>query len=387
MIRTRKCRENPKITTDFDDVASPKRKDMKTCNVKIEMVFDKKTDSVYKKTTRNKRETRTVEVTSPNIKDFFKLQEPDLTKLSDNAYESENFSTPQKISLQTTNAKHNTVEKRISPAKKYHSPSKPLTPHRIVCISPEKNGTEILEQTVNVNDHKRNSRNKKRLDMTSRENSSDELSSVAATTLEDKKKVLNSSANPSARQNTRNNKAKQDNATKKLTDFFPIRRSVRKTNKEVQQELMRSYEKAIIEQSEDGLEVKTFENKGRGIVASRTFRKNEFVLEYVGELISIAEANKRETQYAKDENTGCYMYYFKYSEQQFCIDATEETGRLGRLVNHSRNGNLVTKTVAVKGQPHLILVAKNDINPGVELTYDYGDRSKESLTHHPWLAY
>lgn len=75
-----------------------------------------------------------------------------------------------------------------------------------------------------------------------------------------KEKVLNSTANPTARQNTKNNK--KDNKirhdasnNKKLTDFFPIRRSVRKTNKEVQQELLRSYEKAIIEKREEGLEV------------------------------------------------------------------------------------------------------------------------------------
>lgn len=177
-----------------------------------------------------------------------------------------------------------------------------------------------------------------RLDMTYRENSSDEISVVLASQQDGKKTVLNSSANPSARQNTKNNKKtdKQDNANKKLTDFFPIRRSVRKTNKEVQQELLRSYEKAIIEQSEDGLEVyqqfnkitfqdvnfnflkvKHFENKGRGVVALKSFRKNEFVLEYIGELISMGEANKRELKYAKDENTGCYMYYFKHSGQQF----------------------------------------------------------------------
>lgn len=64
-------------------------------------------------------------------------------------------------------------------------------------------------------------------------------------------------------------------------------------------------------------QIKTFENKGRGVVALRPFRKNEFVLEYIGELISMGEANKREVRYAKDDNTGCYMYYFKYSEQQF----------------------------------------------------------------------
>jgi histone-lysine N-methyltransferase SETD8 len=69
------------------------------------------------------------------------------------------------------------------------------------------------------------------------------------------------------------------------------------------------------------------------------------------------------------------------------IDATKETGRLGRLVNHSRlSPNLRTKTVMLKGKPRLILVAKRDVESGEELLYDYGDRSKESLTAHPWLA-
>lgn len=68
------------------------------------------------------------------------------------------------------------------------------------------------------------------------------------------------------------------------------------------------------------------------------------------------------------------------------IDATEETGYLGRLVNHSRNGNLVTKAVEVDGEPHLILLAKRDLEAGTEVLYDYGDRSKEALEHHPWLA-
>lgn len=69
----------------------------------------------------------------------------------------------------------------------------------------------------------------------------------------------------------------------------------------------------------------------------------------------------------------------------FSIDATAETGRLGRLVNHSRNGNLSTKAVWVDG-PRLVLLAAQDISPGEELMYDYGDRSKESLQNHPWLA-
>lgn len=70
----------------------------------------------------------------------------------------------------------------------------------------------------------------------------------------------------------------------------------------------------------------------------------------------------------------------------FSIDATAETGRLGRLVNHSRNGNLTTKTIIVNKKPHLVLIAKQNIIKGEELTYDYGDRSREALIYHPWLA-
>lgn len=71
----------------------------------------------------------------------------------------------------------------------------------------------------------------------------------------------------------------------------------------------------------------------------------------------------------------------------FSVDATAESGRLGRLLNHSKKGNLMTKTIEVSGIPRLILLAKEDIVEGSELTYDYGDRSKQSLQYHPWLAH
>ncbi|XP_057667362.1 N-lysine methyltransferase KMT5A-like isoform X1 [Diorhabda carinulata] len=172
----------------------------------------------------------------------------------------------------------------------------------------------------------------------------------------------------------------------KLTEYFNIRKSDRRTKREVLEEKRRLIEFALRKGVEDGLEVKYSENKGRGVFATREFVKGEFVVEYSGELIDIHEAYIREQRYEKDENMGCYMYYFKFKEQHYCIDATEETGRLGRLVNHSRNGNLQTKTILVDSIPRLILTAKTYIRPGEELLYDYGDRSKESLEHHPWLA-
>lgn len=64
-------------------------------------------------------------------------------------------------------------------------------------------------------------------------------------------------------------------------------------------------------------QVRVFENKGRGIVTTRPFQRGEFVIEYIGDLISMANANDREAMYAADDNTGCYMYYFKHNEQQY----------------------------------------------------------------------
>lgn len=172
----------------------------------------------------------------------------------------------------------------------------------------------------------------------------------------------------------------------KLTDYFPVRRSVRKCKKTVLEEQQRDLENKVLCQVEDGLKVKHFAGKGRGVVTTREFRKGEFVVEYIGELIDQTVAKKREAEYARDQSTGCYMYYFKHRSHQYCVDATPESDKLGRLVNHSRNGNLIARVVEVDSIPHLVLTAKDDVPSDVEVTYDYGDRSRESIRNHPWLA-
>ncbi len=69
------------------------------------------------------------------------------------------------------------------------------------------------------------------------------------------------------------------------------------------------------------------------------------------------------------------------------VDATKESGRLGRLVNHSKTkSNVVTKVVEVGGTPHLCLMASRDIAVGEELQYDYGERKKEIVESLPWLG-
>ena len=155
----------------------------------------------------------------------------------------------------------------------------------------------------------------------------------------------------------------------------PIRQSSRKTPQQLRIEENLKIEE-LIKSNDDtrlGLEIKVFPEKGRGVVATRILMKNDFFLEYSGELIALKAAREREEKYSIEE--GCFLFYFKSNNKNYCVDATPESGRLGRLVNHSsKNPNLVMKVVMFEDQPRLILKALVDIKPGTELLYDYGDR-------------
>jgi len=184
----------------------------------------------------------------------------------------------------------------------------------------------------------------------------------------------------------------QQAGSRKVTDFFQVRRSGRKPKTELkaqqQSEIEAMLERGVRDDDSGlGIGIRHYPNKGRGIEAQKHFKKGDFIVEYAGDLMDLSEAKQRENEYAANAAMGCYMYYFKHSDKQYCIDATAESGRLGRLLNHSmRNPNCQTKVVMVRDTPRLILIAKTDIEPGTELLYDYGDRNKESLEAHPWLA-
>ncbi|KAJ0057619.1 hypothetical protein NL108_009415 [Boleophthalmus pectinirostris] len=178
---------------------------------------------------------------------------------------------------------------------------------------------------------------------------------------------------------------RKNSQNRKVTDYYPIRRSSRKSKTELQCEHKKHIDELIINGIEEGMEVQQIEGKGRAVFATRSFLKGEYVVEYHGDLLQITDAKKREAEYAQNPATGCYMYYFQYLCKTYCVDATKETGRMGRLINHSKNGNCQTKLHDINGVPHLILVASRNIDEGEELLYDYGDRSKASIAAHPWL--
>jgi len=63
----------------------------------------------------------------------------------------------------------------------------------------------------------------------------------------------------------------------------------------------------------------------------------------------------------------------------FRIDASQEDGTLGRLVNDDHlSPNAKMKKIIFDSLPRLCLFALQQINPGDEITYDYGN------DNYPW---
>lgn len=186
---------------------------------------------------------------------------------------------------------------------------------------------------------------------------------------------------------TRRKAQAKNSPNRKVTDYFPVRRSNRKSKTELETEEKKRIDELIKTGKEEGMKIDIISGKGRGVVATRDFQRGEYVVEYHGDLIEITDAKKREVLYAQDSSTGCYMYYFQHLNKTYCVDATKESNRLGRLVNHSKTGNCHTKLHNINNVPHLILIASRDIKASEELLYDYGDRSKSSIEAHPWLKH
>lgn len=158
--------------------------------------------------------------------------------------------------------------------------------------------------------------------------------------------------------------------------------------KQQQEEELHSKLDYTFDEKLEYLSVKLSAEKGRCVYAKTDIKAGSYIVEYAGELMSQKEGKIREEEYSKDPNIGSYIYFFEFKGEKYCIDATKESGRYGRLFNHScKIDNCKMKRVEYpEGTPRLILEAKRDIEEGEELLYDYGDKSAASLKVHPWLA-
>uniref|UniRef100_A0A8C9ZAR3 Euchromatic histone-lysine N-methyltransferase 2 n=1 Tax=Sander lucioperca TaxID=283035 RepID=A0A8C9ZAR3_SANLU len=112
------------------------------------------------------------------------------------------------------------------------------------------------------------------------------------------------------------------------------------------------------------------EKMGWGVRALQDIPQGSFICEYVGELISDAEADVRE-----DDS---YLFDLDNKDGEvYCIDA-RYYGNISRFINHLCDPNLIPVRVFMLHQdlrfPRIAFFSSRDIHSGQELGFDYGDR-------------
>jgi SET domain-containing protein len=102
---------------------------------------------------------------------------------------------------------------------------------------------------------------------------------------------------------------------------------------------------------------------GKGVFAVQPIARGERIIEYVGEIITWKEAQRRHPHNPKDPN---HTFYFHVDEKRV-IDAAHG-GNSSRWINHSCNPNCE----ADEEDGRVFIKALRNIKPGEELSYDYG---------------
>ncbi|KAL9188194.1 hypothetical protein ACHAXT_006572 [Thalassiosira profunda] len=105
-----------------------------------------------------------------------------------------------------------------------------------------------------------------------------------------------------------------------------------------------------------------------------TINSGDLIIEYRGELIGNAVADKREVEY---EKAGLDDYMFRIDAFTVC-DATI-LGNVARYINASCTPNCYTQIITAGENKRIVIYAKRDIQRGEELAYDY----KFSLEYDP----
>lgn len=102
--------------------------------------------------------------------------------------------------------------------------------------------------------------------------------------------------------------------------------------------------------------------QGRGVFAARRIRRCQRIIEYDGERITPDEGDGR---YDDQEMKRHHTYLFTL-DKNTVIDGNRH-GNDARYINHSCDPNCEAVTVGKK----IFIYAKKNIQPGVELAYDY----------------
>ncbi|MEJ6021444.1 SET domain-containing protein [Ramlibacter sp. PS4R-6] len=105
---------------------------------------------------------------------------------------------------------------------------------------------------------------------------------------------------------------------------------------------------------------------GKGVFALQDIAEGETLIEYVGEIITWKQADKRAPSDPNDEN---HTFFFSIDDGKRVIDANVG-GNAARWINHSCDPNCESDE---DDETHRVFIkALRNIKAGEELNYDYG---------------
>lgn len=115
----------------------------------------------------------------------------------------------------------------------------------------------------------------------------------------------------------------------------------------------------------------------RGLYARARIEEGEYIIEYRGEKISKAESERRAlSQEARGKKNRSGQVYIFDLNKRYDLDGNKP-GNVARFANHSCEPNCE----AVNYRGRIWFVALRDIEPGEELTFDYGYALENALEH------
>ncbi|KAM7180484.1 histone-lysine N-methyltransferase SUV39H2 isoform 3-T3 [Macrochelys suwanniensis] len=126
---------------------------------------------------------------------------------------------------------------------------------------------------------------------------------------------------------------------------------------------------------------RTNNGRGWGVKTLQKIKTKRFVMEYVGEVITSEEAERRGQLYDNQGNT--YLFDLDYDSDEYTVDAARY-GNVSHFVNHSCDPNLQVFNVFIDNLdlrlPRIALFSTRTIKAGEELTFDYQMKGSLDVT-------
>jgi len=107
---------------------------------------------------------------------------------------------------------------------------------------------------------------------------------------------------------------------------------------------------------------------GWGLFVKIPVKRNDMIVEYMGETVRSTVADLREKAYEDNKFGSCYLFRLDRLE---IVDATKK-GSMARFINHSCEPNAYAKVVTLEGgQKKIVFFALRALHLGEEVFYDY----------------